>query len=117
MYLKIMNIENISQPKNDKTERRQKIKDEIIIKAAAEIAEEDAEKRWGGRPMREDLQSAYDSDRVKKSEEIKEILERVYDEYGDMILSAPNPKEAIKKLYLKEIEETENSEKTDSVLN
>lgn len=91
------------QPKNE-IEQRQRIKNEIIIKVAAKLAEEDAEKRWEGRPIKEELQSHYDADRVKKSEEIKEILERVYDEYGDMILSAPNPQEALEKLYFKENE-------------
>ncbi|MEK7657610.1 MAG: hypothetical protein AAB366_00195 [Patescibacteria group bacterium] len=97
-------FENIkTQPENG-MERRQRIKNEIIIKVAAKLAEEDAEKRWEGRPIKEELQSHYDADRVKKSEEIKEILERVYEEYGDMILSASNPQEALEKLYFKENE-------------
>lgn len=96
------NIKIEQSAAENEAEKRQRIKKDIIFKAASKLAEEDAEKRWEGRPIKDNLQSHYDADRVKKAEEIRAELEAVYDKYGDMILSAPNPEEAIEKLYLKE---------------
>lgn len=88
-------------------ELQQEIRENLITQTAADIAREIVEKRWGGRPTRETLQSAHDAAIAEETEKIRAELEAVYDKFGDMIPSAPNPEEALEKLYFKEKEESE----------